>query len=171
MPNWALLILGLGIGVLLAWVIQYTIKQTDNPQSGISKLLRKAQKQHKSQTRAVKKAVNKKVSKTRFQFYEILTKNESLLPAHYREDKTSAGKVRYALQVAALAKYEDADRLKAKLALSGFVANIQKVTIANKGTFHRVRLGPYSSLAELDATNQKLQKMGFPAQRIRIAVR
>lgn len=171
LPNWTLLILGLAIGILLTWVIQYTIKKSDNPQSGISKLIRKTLQKHNAQTKAVKKVVNKKIQKTKFQFYEILTKNESLLPAHYREDKTVVTKVRYALQVAALAKYEDADRLKARLALSGFVAHIQKVSILKKGTFHRVRLGPYSSLAELDHSNQKLQKMGFQAQRIKIDIK
>ncbi len=171
LPNWALLVLGLAIGILLTWVIQYTMKKSSNPQSGISKLIRKTLKKHDAQTKTVKKVVNKKIQKTKFQFYEILTKNESLLPAHYREDKTVTSKVRYALQVAALAKYEDADRLKAKLALSGFVAHIQKVSIPKKGTFHRVRLGPYSSLGELDHSNRKLQKMGFQAQRIKIDIK
>lgn len=173
LPNWALLALGLAIGVLLAWGIQYTVRQAQNTNSGLSKLVRKTLKKQTIKKKSIVKIASKKTTKTKFQFYEILTKNESLLPAHVRDDnqtKEHAAKknIRYALQVAALTKHDDADRLRAKLVLSGFEAHIHKVSIPNKGVFHRVRLGPFVSITELDDTNRKLKKMGFQAQRIKI---
>jgi cell division protein FtsN len=47
-------------------------------------------------------------------------------------------------------KHQDADRLKARLALIGIEAEIQKVSINNKDTYHRVRSGPYTSQAQLN---------------------
>lgn len=57
----------------------------------------------------------------------------------------------YFLQVGAFQKAADADNLKAKLALTGLEANVQEVTIPDKGIMHRVRVGPF---ADPDAMNR-----------------
>ena len=61
-----------------------------------------------------------------------------------------------------------ADQLKAKLALQGMQAQIQKVVIEGKGEYHRVRLGPYRRLEDLDAVNQRLRKQGIKALRLKL---
>ena len=66
------------------------------------------------------------------------------------------------------AGFEEADQLKAKLALSGLVAQIQKISIEGKGEYHRVRLGPYGNIDQLDATAQQLLKMGIKAIRLKV---
>lgn len=68
----------------------------------------------------------------------------------------------YLLQVGAFPNAADAESLKAKLALQGFVANIQSVTLSGQ-TYHRVRLGPFSSATQLEATKQKLGNAGIHA--------
>ena len=68
----------------------------------------------------------------------------------------------YLLQVGAFPNPADAETLKAKLALQGFVANVQAVTI-NGQAYHRVRLGPFRSATELESTKQRLAGAGINA--------
>ena len=68
----------------------------------------------------------------------------------------------YLLQVGAFPNPADAETLKAKLAMQGFVANVQTVNI-NGQSFHRVRLGPFHSATELESTKQRLSGAGINA--------
>ncbi|HEV2540598.1 MAG TPA: SPOR domain-containing protein [Frateuria sp.] len=68
----------------------------------------------------------------------------------------------YLLQVGAFPSAADAEALKAKLALQGFVANVQAVSVGGQ-TFHRVRLGPFRSASELESTKQRLASAGIKA--------
>jgi cell division protein FtsN len=68
----------------------------------------------------------------------------------------------YLLQVGAFPNSSDAETLKAKLALQGFVANVQAVNIGGQ-TYHRVRLGPFRSATELESTKQRLASAGINA--------
>ncbi|MHB1272457.1 MAG: SPOR domain-containing protein [Rhodanobacter sp.] len=68
----------------------------------------------------------------------------------------------YLLQVGAFPNAADAETLKAKLALQGFVANVRSVSIGGQ-TYHRVRLGPFRSATELESTKQRLATAGINA--------
>ncbi|HWU76335.1 MAG TPA: SPOR domain-containing protein [Rhodanobacter sp.] len=68
----------------------------------------------------------------------------------------------YLLQVGAFPNAADAETLKAKLALQGFVANVQSVNVGGQ-TYHRVRLGPFRSATELESTKQRLAGAGIHA--------
>lgn len=68
----------------------------------------------------------------------------------------------YLLQVGAFPDPATAESQKAKLAMQGFVANVQTVTI-NGQAYHRVRLGPFRSATELESTKQRLAGAGFNA--------
>lgn len=68
----------------------------------------------------------------------------------------------YLLQVGAFPSPADAETLKAKLALQGFVAQVQSATIEGQ-TYHRVRLGPFRSATELESVKQRLASAGFNA--------
>jgi len=68
----------------------------------------------------------------------------------------------YLLQVGAFPNAADAEALKAKLALQGFVANVRTVNVGGQ-TYHRVRLGPFQSAMALEAVKQRLAKAGIPA--------
>jgi cell division protein FtsN len=68
----------------------------------------------------------------------------------------------YLLQVGAFPNAADAEALKAKLALQGFVANVQTVQVGNQ-TFHRVRLGPYRSATALESVQNRLASAGYKA--------
>lgn len=69
---------------------------------------------------------------------------------------------RYVLQTGSYPEPKAADEAKAKLALAGFVAQVQPVTI-NGRTWHRVRVGPYASASELEAAKRSLSDNGINA--------
>jgi cell division protein FtsN len=69
---------------------------------------------------------------------------------------------RYVLQAGSYPDAKAADEAKAKLALSGFSARIQPVTINGK-TWHRVRVGPYASASDLEAAKRALADNGINA--------
>jgi len=68
----------------------------------------------------------------------------------------------YILQAGSYPDPKSADEEKAKLAMAGFVANVQPVTINGK-TWNRVRLGPYASASELEAAKRTLADNGINA--------
>lgn len=75
---------------------------------------------------------------------------------------TAAATGRYVLQTGSYPEPKAADEAKAKLALAGFVAQVQPVTINGK-TWHRVRVGPYASASELEAAKRALTESGISA--------
>jgi cell division protein FtsN len=71
------------------------------------------------------------------------------------------------LQVGAFQKSADADNLKARLAMLGFEANVAEVTVPDKGVMHRVRIGPYASVEELNRARNQLSQSSIPATVVR----
>ncbi|HUA79712.1 MAG TPA: SPOR domain-containing protein [Dyella sp.] len=92
------------------------------------------------------------------------TQNITAAPQSAVAPPPAAGPVQtgYLLQVGAFPSASDAETLKAKLALQGFVANVQSVNVGGQ-TYHRVRLGPFHSATDLESTKQRLSSAGFPA--------
>ena len=74
---------------------------------------------------------------------------------------------RFWLQAGSFAGESDAENLKARLALAGWEAAVQKAEIPDKGTRYRVRLGPYDNTDELSRTRAELGKRGFDVAVIR----
>ncbi|SFW67463.1 MULTISPECIES: SPOR domain-containing protein [Luteibacter] len=89
------------------------------------------------------------------------TQTVTAVPAQPAPAAASAGSG-YLLQVGAFPSASDAEALKAKLALQGFVANVQSVKVGAQ-TYNRVRLGPFKSATELESTKQRLQSAGISA--------
>ena len=176
LPNWGLLALGLAIGVVLTILIQIFVDRVATPGSGLGTLVSRMDKPE--QTPAPKESSSKTKGESRkpkFDFYTILPEVETVLPQSQsakekRDAKTVVPEknVSYVLQAASFAKFEDADRLKAELTLNGLSTHIQKVTIEGRGEYHRVRLGPFRNLDELDATHQRLRKLGIQALRLKV---
>jgi cell division protein FtsN len=72
------------------------------------------------------------------------------------------------LQVAALKKPEEADRMKAKLALLGVKAEVQSVSINNEAVFYRVRVGPFNNAAKLKDVRERLKGSGYDSVVVRL---
>ena len=69
-----------------------------------------------------------------------------------------AGK--YFLQAGAYQNAADAEDQRAKLALMGIEASLQSVDVPDKGTVNRIRLGPYTSVDEMNQVKAELLKRG-----------
>jgi cell division protein FtsN len=69
----------------------------------------------------------------------------------------------YYLQAGAFQNPDDADNLKAQLALLGIEAAIQTAEVADKGTLHRVRVGPFSAMDDVNRTRSVLTQNNIPA--------
>ena len=81
---------------------------------------------------------------------------------------TPAAGEQYFLQAGAFPNSADADNLKARLALLGFEAAIQTAELPGKGLWHRVRLGPYTSLDELNKVRAALIQNEIKAQLVKV---
>jgi cell division protein FtsN len=90
----------------------------------------------------------------------VATENVTAAPA--AAVPTPAAGTGYLLQVGAFPNSADAETLKAKLAMQGFVANVQSVKIGGQ-SYNRVRLGPFRSATELESTKQRLASTGINA--------
>jgi cell division protein FtsN len=73
----------------------------------------------------------------------------------------------YWLQAGAFSEEREADNLKARIALTGLEASVRPVTIPDKGTLYRVRLGPYQSLDDANRNKATLTQNGVTTAIIR----
>ena len=73
----------------------------------------------------------------------------------------------YVIQAGAFLGSNEAEALKAKIALTGEVARVEIAQI-NGNTVHRVRMGPYANAASLAAAKSALAAHGIAAQAIRV---
>lgn len=85
--------------------------------------------------------------------------------------KPAAGPAVYMLQAASFPSQKDAEGMRARLALAGVDAVVQKVTIEGRGTFYRVRLGPFRELSQLRKANRRLMELGISAMKLKVTPR
>jgi cell division protein FtsN len=116
--------------------------------------------------------------KPRFDFYKILPGGEE--PVSERELRerlraTAAAKSQpaaaqdvYFIQAGAFQNPADADNQKARLAILGFESNVEPTTLPDKGTWYRVRLGPYTKVDELNKVRQALAQNGIDANLVKL---
>lgn len=111
-------------------------------------------------------------SSPKFDFYTILPEMEVSVPEW--EDETdvpateekaapedapatsTVAEEKYILQIGSFRQPDEADRVKARLALLGIGAEIQRVVIDGGDVWHRVRAGPYEDPAQLKQMRQRL---------------
>lgn len=108
-----------------------------------------------------------------YDFYEMLPNFEVVVPEREQDVKrdTPATPVQkagaYVLQVGSYRAYEEADRVRAQLALQGIESKVQRVSV-DSDTWHRVRVGPISDLAELERVRTRLREAEMDVLVIRV---
>jgi cell division protein FtsN len=166
------LVLGLGIALGVAWFINKTPSPFLGGRTPPAKTEpakgEKAAAQSKSEDKA--KAPE---GKPRFDFYKILPGEEpatdqQLKDAQQKKAASTAARETFFLQAGAFPNAPDADNLKARLALLGVEATIQTATVPEKGVWHRVRVGPYTSVEELNRTRDTLKQNGIDTALIKV---
>jgi len=132
------------------------------------------------------KAAAKPAERPRFEFYQILPgdkqagdKDAAPSPTAPRPPSTAGAKQgsatspkphsgeTYWLQAGAFTEEREADNLRARIALTGLEAAVRPVTVPDKGTLYRVRLGPYQSLDDANRIKTALSQNGVGAAIIR----
>ena len=109
-----------------------------------------------------------------FDFYTVLPEYETVIDEkQYRretrkEPAASQANTAYVLQAASYSSFKEADKLKAKLALNGLNSKIEKVTVAGKGNFYRVRLGPYSNTGTMRDVDKPLKSLGIKPMHLKV---
>jgi len=93
-----------------------------------------------------------------YSFYDVLPKQEVEIPE--RGAKSGAGRTarpqgELTLQVGAFKQLPEAERLQARLAQYGVDAKIQRFSLDDE-TWYRVRIGPITTVEEVDALREKL---------------
>jgi cell division protein FtsN len=112
-------------------------------------------------------------------FYDILPRTE--VPVSERElrekmrqapaaptAKKEVSKDVYFVQTGSFQNATDADKQKARLALLGFESSVAPATLPDKGTWYRVRMGPYVKLEEIDRVRQAVKQNGIEASLVKI---
>ncbi|MGJ8648087.1 MAG: SPOR domain-containing protein [Marinomonas colpomeniae] len=115
----------------------------------------------KTKTEAVP-IVEAEPKKDTFEFYQILQDSEvdtSHVDA-YQSTPRGEQDFYYMLQAASFRNSDDADRLRAKLIISGLVeTSIRKTIGKDEQPWYRIVLGPYQSRSKMNRTKDKLVSM------------
>jgi cell division protein FtsN len=156
-PGWWF-VAGLALGLLVALWVYLQGPRAAKPAPTASNVMEKNSAGDKTGVAS---------TKPRFDFYTILPELEVALPDPETRPKAGAaqeGKPEaYILQAGSFKNFAEADRLKASLNLIGIEAGIQTVTVNNKDTWHRVQIGPYRDVAELNAVRARLKQNNIDA--------
>lgn len=109
-------------------------------------------------------------SKPRFEFYNILPSTEEPVTEQQLKQaaKQPASQDKYFLQAGSFQNPADADNMKAKLAMLGVEATVQSADLPQKGIWHRVRVGPFSSVDDMNRIRAALQQNGVHTSPIRV---
>ncbi len=160
------LILGLGIAAGIAWYMT----KAPIPFLNKPKPPEKAAAEPGKAPAKPDDKTTQQVEKPRFEFYKILPGAEE--PVTEREIKQAAKPGApagtYLLQAGSFQNPADADNLKARLALLGVEAAMEPINLAEKGTWYRVRIGPYSKVDEINRLRQTLAQNGIEASLVKI---
>ena len=161
------LVLGLGIALGVAWYINKMPNPflTRTPPT-------KLEPAKEAPAKAEEKTARAPDAKPRFDFYKILPGTEETVTDPQakgaQQNSTAAAREAFFLQAGAFQNSTDADNLRARLALLGIEARIQTATLPDKGVWHRVRVGPYTSVEELGRTRETLKQNGVETTLIKV---
>src|SRR5688572_14109854 len=114
--------------------------------------------------------------KPKFDFYRILPGSEE--PVTEREirerlrakggGQQEAAKDVYFIQAGSFQNPAEADNQKARLAILGFESSVEPANLPDKGTWYRVRMGPYAKLEDINKVRQALAQSGIDASLIKV---
>jgi cell division protein FtsN len=184
------MVLGLAVAGVVAWYIvkknpaafeNKEHHETSNPDAVNKTLPLPASVPVPSSASAPLAASSVGVAKQHFEFYKVLTDKPDVATQKNSEKTVTAPKETHIAHAVQLEKpvqpaistkeifyvqagsfpnEDDAEKLKAKLALIGLEAALQTAVIPDRGTYHRVRLGPFANSSEMNKTLELLKQNG-----------
>lgn len=127
------------------------------------------------------KGVDKGADKDRpkYDFYKILPGGEEpVTEKELKEAAKTSAKVQpgqpepakgiYFIQAGSFQNPADADNQKAKIAILGFESSVEPTALPDKGTWYRVRMGPYTMLEDLNRVRKVLSQNGIDASLVKV---
>jgi cell division protein FtsN len=173
--------IGVALGLSLAAAVAFYLLRSGNPYTATTPAREPPRDAAKDSPRSGR--ADASGEKPRFDFYKILPGvEEPRVPKPGAQDKAVAklddrasqaekaaadkaakAPERFWLQAGSFSTESDAENLRARLALAGWEAAIQPVSLPDKGQRYRVRLGPYDNTEELNRMKNELAKRGFEA--------
>jgi len=113
--------------------------------------------------------------KPKFDFYKILPGGEEPVSEKELKEAAKAAKNQagampgvFFIQAGSFQNPADADNQKAKIAILGFESSVEPTTLPDKGTWYRVRLGPYTSLEDLNRVRRTLSQNGIEGSLVKV---
>lgn len=108
--------------------------------------------------------------KPRFEFYKILPGTEEPVTEKQLQQAVQQplSKESYFIQAGSFQHADDADNLKAKLAMLGVEASVQSTDLAEKGIWYRVRVGPFTAINDINQVRASLQQNGIQTSLIKV---
>jgi len=107
-----------------------------------------------------------------FEFYQVLKHDRVVVPSEDSNGRLPLPKITrpsplpmiasstklpvFILQAGSFRRHADADQRKASLALLGIQSSIQKVVIKDNQIWHRVQVGPYDDVAQINEMREFL---------------
>ena len=186
-PMWTGILIGLIVGVSLAAGVTWYLMKSPSP------FLKKEQMPVNTTSNVGKPAASTEAAgtntkssaalpvenngKPRFEFYKVLTDKQDATVGTTAKSAEKLGPDAakpmvsfepHVLQAGSFSKADDAEKLKARLALLGVQANVQEANIPDRGIWYRVRLGPYKDPEELNRTRSFLKQNGVESTPIRV---
>ena len=182
-PGWALFLAGVVVGLILfAFASRHlpSLRRTDQPQANPDAVAQQGSSPGIAGSSAASSA-------SQFDFYKVLPDKEVVIPntelsamAKAEQQQaaaannasasapaanatgTASSEGGYVLQVGSYPNAEGAEAMKAKLALQGFTAHVQAITLDGK-TWNRVQIGPFATATQLQEVQKRLSGAGFHA--------
>ncbi|MGB3934575.1 MAG: SPOR domain-containing protein [Burkholderiales bacterium] len=183
------LFIGLVLGLAIALGVAFYLSKTPLPFLGKAKpaATKEGEKAPGEAPRAVagmpqsgassKGAADK--DRPKYDFYKILPGGEESVTeselkaaakaaAKAQPGQPEAAKDVFFIQAGSFQNPADADNQKAKIAILGFSSSVEPTSLPDKGTWYRVRLGPYTSLDELNRVRRVLAQNGIDANLVKL---
>ena len=179
-------VLGIGVGVLIGLLVALAIAFYLNktPVPFLAARPQKAEKEAPAPGKAPpiaglpqgSSAPPASGEKPKFDFYRILPgAEEPVTEKELRERSRAAARGQqeaskdvYFIQAGSFQNPADADNQKARLAILGFESSVEPANLPDKGTWYRVRLGPYAKVEEINKVRQALAQNGIDASLVKI---
>lgn len=184
---WVGVISGLAIGLFVAFLVYIKLQAPPQPAAYYQESILPPAEQTRPASKAPP-AQPAPAPKPRFDFYTLLPEMEVVVPeeeipppaapvapatpastpASPPAGRPAAPTETYLLQVGSFRNGEQADRFRAELAILGLETSIQKVTIDNRDTYHRVRVGPFHDSSALNQARKLLQQQNIENRVIKL---
>ncbi len=150
--GWLSFLTGLAMGLFVAFLVYLQSANVKNARQDLKQ--------------GAESAPQNPASKPKFDFYTILPEMEVKVPewevdappspAPQSKPPQAPADTPYLIQVGSFQRFQEADKMKARLALIGIAADIQRVTISGTDVWFRVRVGPFKDLKKLQSTRSRL---------------